>query len=64
MTLATFKHGGNWDWIARMFGIEGPTFERLSTRFIDKIWDNLYDLFVEKWTGELTMNKISTRIEN
>lgn len=24
MSLATMKHGGNWDWIGKMFGAKGP----------------------------------------
>ena len=29
MTLRVLKHGGHWDFMARTFGMKGPTFERL-----------------------------------
>lgn len=61
MILDTLKHGVQWDWIGKMFDIKGPTFERLITRFIDTVFDRLYQLLVEKWSEELSVN-IEARI--
>ena len=29
MTCVTMKHGGTWDFLARMFRLKGPTFQRM-----------------------------------
>ena len=42
--------------LTRVFGMKGPTFERLVIRFVSLISQSIFDCFVEK-AGEL--NKIS-----
>lgn len=52
MTLAVLKHRGQWDWLGRMFQIEGSTFERHVTRFISLLSDKLYEIYVEMWNDD------------
>lgn len=40
-----------------MFDITGPNFERLINRFIDTIYDLLYEIFVKNWGEEITTLK-------
>ena len=56
ITMTVLKHGGQWDMLARVFSMKGPTFEGLVTRFVSLISQFVFDCFVEK-VGEL--NKIS-----
>lgn len=34
MMLATVKRAGHWDFMARIFGLKGPTFELMIMQFI------------------------------
>lgn len=58
MTLATLKHGGHWEFMGRMFGIKGPTFERMVLRFITMLSPVIQDRFVAKAASEWDMDKL------
>lgn len=59
MTLATAKHGGQWDWLSKMFGMKGPTFERLILNFMGIITPKLKYLYVQKWGEACTVHNVS-----
>lgn len=42
----------------KMFDSKGAAFKRLITRFIDTVSDRLYDLLLENWNGEMSINKL------
>lgn len=46
MILVVLKHAGKWDFLAKMFGVKGPTFERMITSFIHLIQEQFYEIFV------------------
>jgi len=48
MILVVFKHGGNWDFLGRLFRIKGPTFERMIIKFLKLFSDFVFDELVEK----------------
>ena len=48
MLLTVLKHGGNWDFLAQMFKVKGPTFEKIICRFMNIVWEVLYELTVEQ----------------
>ena len=48
MMLTVLKHGGAWDLMARIFGIKGPTFEKLVMGYIKMLENHLYTMFVKK----------------
>ena len=41
MISCALKHGGHWDFMARAFGMKGPTFERLIVG-LSLVFTNLY----------------------
>ena len=47
MTLAVLKHGGNWDFLARMFGLSASSFERLVMKFVHLISEAVYESYVD-----------------
>ena len=61
MTLAVLKQGGQWDYLAKMFSLKGPTFERMIMKFIDIISYPVFEHYVEyqgkKWKMELMSRK-------
>jgi len=58
MLLCTLKRAGNWDFNGKMFGIKGPTFERMTLGFVDKIVQRLYQVSVLKWERRYTMERL------
>lgn len=46
MLLVVCKHGGQWDFLAKMFGIEGSTFEQLTTKFLKSFLAVVFGNFV------------------
>lgn len=44
MTLATLKHGVKFYLMGRMFGMKGPTFERLILHFLSMVLDKAHDI--------------------
>ena len=52
--LTELKHGRQWDYLRRLFGVSGPTFERTVMTFIDVVNEELYESLVlnlgESWT--------------
>ncbi len=46
MTLSVLKHGGTWDFLAKMFGQKTPAFERLIVRFVRILSEHLYGQYV------------------
>ncbi|PXF40870.1 hypothetical protein BWQ96_09415 [Gracilariopsis chorda] len=49
LTLTVLKHGGEWDVLARVFKMKGPTFERLVTKFVCLISSFPYESFVTEF---------------
>lgn len=41
-----------------MFGVKGPTIERMFLGFIGKVQDRSYNAFVKQWEGFHTMERI------
>ena len=58
MTLCVMKHGGQWDFLAKTFGLKGPSFERLIMKFIEIISLPVYQHYVEAQAGKCTMDKL------
>ena len=48
MMLAVLKFGTNWDLMAATFKLTSSSFERLVTRFMDVIWEYMYEKFCLK----------------
>lgn len=46
MMLTVLKHGGNWDYLAGMFCMKGPTFERMIVNFIQLLSEHWYKQWV------------------
>ncbi|RHY20761.1 hypothetical protein DYB32_009959 [Aphanomyces invadans] len=46
MLVTIFKSGGTWQFLSALFGFQAPTFEKMMTRFLTKVSDHVYDLFV------------------
>ena len=61
MKLAALKYGGNWDFLAIMFGVSASSFERLVMKFVHLISEAVYDSYVEyqarKWSMEPLKSK-------
>jgi len=59
MNLTTLKHGGHWDFVARIFKISAASLGRMVIRFIESMSDDFYNLFVvqalEMWKMERTI---------
>lgn len=53
MTLAVLKHGWQWDFMAQMFSLKGPSIERMKMKFIDivslLVYENYVELQAKKW---------------
>lgn len=45
MTLTVLKNGGRWDFLAKLFDMKAPTFERIIMRHICSISDFMYHAF-------------------
>ena len=58
MTLCVMKHEGQWDFLAKMFGLKGPSFEKLIMKFIEIISLPVYQHYVEAQAGKRTMDKL------
>ena len=48
--LAVLKHGGTWDFLARMFGQKTSAFERIVLRFIHFLSEAVYEHYVTNQT--------------
>ena len=59
MVLVTAKNGGTWDFLARIFHIKAPTFERLVTKFVSIFSEPLFDKCVLEPHVHYTMSKLS-----
>jgi len=55
MLLSVLKHAGSWDFLAKMFQIKGPTFEKLISGFHSTAADTMYELFVLRVRDKQTM---------
>ena len=58
MLLSTLKHAGHWDFNGKMFGVKGPTFERMIIGFADKVVDILYETVVLRWEERYTIKRL------
>lgn len=61
MTITVLKHGGQWDILARIFRMKGPSFERLITSFVRLVSPFAYQSFVTEVSKIHTMENM---IEN
>ena len=59
MLLSTLKHAGHWDFNSKMFGVKGPTFERMIIGFAERVVDILYEIVVLRWEERYTMERLS-----
>lgn len=57
-TLTMLKHGGSWDFLATMFRMKGPNFERLVISMVEVISPFLHGEFVAKPEQTFTMTKL------
>ena len=55
MVLAVLKHGGTWEFLARMFGQKTSAFERMVLRFIKLLSEPLYEHYVSNQTTKWSM---------
>ena len=55
MTLALLKHGSSWNFLAKMFRMKGPTFERLVIGFLQVILPEVKRRFIEPVADMYTM---------
>lgn len=58
ITLTVLKAGGQWDFLGRLFGFKGPTFERMVLRYVNHIVDYFYRVHVEKCEAKMGMKKL------
>lgn len=58
VTLASLQHSGQWEFLARSFGLKGPTFERPITKFIIMLRQPLYQGLVAKNTERFPMDQM------
>lgn len=58
MGCVTVKHGGTWDFLARMFRIPGPTFERMVMKVIDVATPVLYEKLVNSYERKFSMERL------
>jgi len=60
MILAVAKHGDHWDMLARTFQMKAPTFERIITKFLEMLYEEVNEKFVldiaDKWTMRRVLN--------
>lgn len=61
MLLTVLKHGGNWDFLAKMFNCKGPNFERLMIKYCKAISPILYKQFVEEAEQRFTYKRLFDR---
>ncbi|ETV96735.1 hypothetical protein H310_10052 [Aphanomyces invadans] len=47
MLLTVVKSGGTWEFLAALFGLQAPSFEKMVTKFLLKIHDQVYEIFVQ-----------------
>ena len=59
MLLSTLKHGGQWDFLGKMFKIKGPTFERTIINFLWVIGDRVFDQNVPGRSDVFPMAKMA-----
>lgn len=59
MLLTTLKHAGNWDFLAAMFRMKGPTFERTVIVVLENVIDVLYETVVDRWEKKYSMAKLA-----
>ena len=64
MTLKVLKHGGTWDFLGQPFGIKEPTFERIITGFLTKIFKKLHDTFVADVANYYTRDELKVEKKN
>lgn len=58
MTMTVLKHSGQWDFLAKVFNVKGPTFERLVIGFIKMLSDFAYAAYVEQAAEQFDMTTL------
>ena len=58
MVLSVLKHGGTWDFLARMFGQKTSAFERMILRFIKMLSEAVYEHYVNNQTKRWSMKEL------
>ena len=61
MTLSVHKHGGTWDFLAKMFGQKTSAFERLIVRFIRILSEPVYEQYVTYCHKRWSMKELSDK---
>ena len=61
MMLATLKHGSNWDWTGKIFGVKGPTFERMIVKYVNIVSEYLYNYLVETEARRFSLSDIEEK---
>ena len=59
MTMCVEKHGGQWEFLSKKFGLKGPSFEKLIMKFVDLLWLPVYEHYVEHQGTKWTMTAVS-----
>lgn len=61
MVLVVLKHGGAWDFLAKIFGLKGPTFEAFINKFVNLISFEMYSIAVNALAKKYKMGKLLER---
>ena len=61
MMLATLKHGRNWDWTGKIFGVKGLTFERMIVNCVNIVSEYLYNYLVETEARRFSLSDIEEK---
>lgn len=61
MLLIVMKHGGHWDFLARVFHCKVPNFEKMIVRFCQVIAPFLYEEFVVLEEENYTVHRLLSR---
>lgn len=62
-TLAVRSYSGQWEFLARVSGEKGPTFERTINRFVDIIPDFAHDTLVKAMESFFSMTKLINEMQ-
>ena len=56
--LLTVKHGGKWDFLALIFTVKAPTFERMVITLLEVVSEIMHAQFVEQMHKKYSMLNI------
>lgn len=61
MTLSVVKHAGQCDYVAKIFDMKGPTFEKIIIEFVKIVAQYAYKLFVDDLTEKCTVQVVNAK---